>query len=250
MMLQIQEFVKAPNHRKPKIIGVCPARGGSTRLPDKNMRLFAGRPLIAWTILQALGSHSLDEFWVTSDDDQILELADKMGAKTHKREQESPDTPGWVPYNKILDIIAQPDDIFVGMFATNPIRMPHDIDAAVAKWVASPNHEEKFLVAVERVHEDFRWQIMNDDLAVPAPVSENEMCRYAAIIQVCTPAYYKRLTEQAEDAYYIPYFIEPWQGIDTDTMEQLRFAELVFYDRILREGLDPYSVYKKGGIKL
>lgn len=250
-MLELREFIKKPNHRKPKIIGICPARGGSTRLPNKNMRIFAGRPLVAWTVIQGVNALSLDEMWVTSDSQEILDCAQQYGAKPFKRkERESDDAPGWVPYLEILEQIAVPDDVFVGMFATNPIRRVFDIDEAVKKWCASPGREDKFLVSVERIHEDYRWQVMNDDLAVPAPASENDMCRYNAMIQVCTRAYYERITRDQEDAYYIPYFTDHWCGFDTDDVDQLRLAELVFYDQILRDNLNPYAEYRKGGLKL
>jgi CMP-N,N'-diacetyllegionaminic acid synthase len=250
-MLQIKEFIKPADHSKPKVIGICPARGGSTRLPNKNMRIFAGRPLIAWTVIQAVNSMSLDEMWVTSDSQEILDCAEKHGARPFlRREHGDDDTPGWVPYLEILKEIARPNDVFVGMFAINPLRRIDDIDNAVKKYFASPGHEEKFLVSVERIHEDFRWQVMNDDYAVPLPPSENELCRYNATLQVCTAGYYDRITREAEDAYYIPYFIEEWGGIDCDSQDQLRLAELVFYDKILRDGLNPYEVYKRGGLKL
>ncbi len=41
------DFNVPPDHYKPKIVCIIPARGGSTRLPDKNMRMFAGRPLVS-----------------------------------------------------------------------------------------------------------------------------------------------------------------------------------------------------------
>jgi len=211
-MLGIREWVEKPEIRHRRIIGVIPARGGSTRLPDKNMRMFAGHPLVAWSIIQAKNALALDEVWVTSDSDRILECAERYGALTYKRpELEKDDTPGWVPVDKLLSEKAQPEDIAVILYATSPMRKVDDIDRAVSKWFGSPQHDEKFLVGMVRIHEDYRWRIENDDYATPLPSSENELCRYDAPVQIATGDYYYRITaaEPVEDAYCMPYFLEP-----------------------------------------
>jgi CMP-N,N'-diacetyllegionaminic acid synthase len=250
MKLEIQEWAEKPNHKKPKIIGICPARGGSTRLPDKNMRMFAGRPLVAWTTVQAMNSLALDEFWVTTDEDRIEECAGRLGAKVFRREKENDDAPGWVPIIQLLEKVAEPDDIVVVLYSTSPLRKPSDIDDAVRKYLFSPDHANKYLMSVVRIHEDFRWKVLNDDNCIPLPSSENENCRLDGAIGVCTRAMYEELIRTEGDVYYIPYFVEPWQAQDINTGDELRFAELLFYDNILSDGLNPYEVYRKGGLKL
>lgn len=59
---------------------LIPARGGSKRIPRKNLRPFAGRPVIAWSIDAARGSGCFDRVIVSTDDDQIAELALSLGA--------------------------------------------------------------------------------------------------------------------------------------------------------------------------
>lgn len=63
-----------------RLIAVIPARGGSKRLPGKNIRLFGGRPLIAWTIDVALTSGCFDRVFVSTDDSAIAEVARNAGA--------------------------------------------------------------------------------------------------------------------------------------------------------------------------
>jgi len=60
-------------------LGVIPARGGSKRIPRKNIRDFCGKPLIAWTIEAALDS-TLDEVIVSTDDEEIRDVAHNFGA--------------------------------------------------------------------------------------------------------------------------------------------------------------------------
>ena len=63
-----------------KIIGIIPARGGSKRLPRKNILPLAGVPLIEWTILAAVNSRVLVDTVVSTDDAEIAEVARKSGA--------------------------------------------------------------------------------------------------------------------------------------------------------------------------
>lgn len=60
---------------------VIPARGGSKRIPRKNIRLFAGRPIIAWSIQAALETGLFDRVMVSTDDQEIAEVARAHGAE-------------------------------------------------------------------------------------------------------------------------------------------------------------------------
>ncbi len=58
-----------------RVLGIIPARGGSQRLLRKNVRLLAGKPLIAWAIEAAREAKLLSQVIVSSDDHEILEIA-------------------------------------------------------------------------------------------------------------------------------------------------------------------------------
>ena len=66
----------------PRVLGVIPARGGSRRLPRKNLLAVGGHPLIAHTIMAAQGAASLTDYVVSSEDDEILNVAQSYGAST------------------------------------------------------------------------------------------------------------------------------------------------------------------------
>lgn len=68
-------------YKKKKYLGVILARGGSKRVPKKNLRNLSGKPLIAHTIVTALKCHFLDDLIVSSDDIDILKISKKYGAK-------------------------------------------------------------------------------------------------------------------------------------------------------------------------
>jgi len=63
-------------------LAVIPARGGSKRIPRKNTRLFAGKPMIAYAIAAARGSDLFDHVIVSTDDEEIAQIAREWGAKT------------------------------------------------------------------------------------------------------------------------------------------------------------------------
>jgi len=63
-------------------IAIIPARGGSKRIPRKNIKPFRGKPMIAWAIEAAQNSGMFDHVIVSSDDPEIIEVSNKWGAKT------------------------------------------------------------------------------------------------------------------------------------------------------------------------
>ncbi len=62
-------------------LAVIPARGGSKRIPRKNIKMFHGQPMIAWSVQAAIESGCFDEIWVSTDDEEIAEVAQAYGAK-------------------------------------------------------------------------------------------------------------------------------------------------------------------------
>ncbi|MBU1439193.1 MAG: pseudaminic acid cytidylyltransferase [Gammaproteobacteria bacterium] len=62
-------------------LAVIPARGGSKRIPRKNIKLFNGKPMIAWSIEAALQSQIFDQVIVSTDDEEIATIAKQFGAK-------------------------------------------------------------------------------------------------------------------------------------------------------------------------
>jgi pseudaminic acid cytidylyltransferase len=74
-----------------KAICIIPARGGSKRIPKKNIKDFFGKPLIAYSIETALASNLFDQVVVSTDDDKIAKIATLYGANIIKRPKELAD---------------------------------------------------------------------------------------------------------------------------------------------------------------
>ena len=63
-----------------KNLCIIPARGGSKRIPRKNIKVFLGKPIMAYSIEAALKSDLFDEVMVSTDDEEFAEVAKKFGA--------------------------------------------------------------------------------------------------------------------------------------------------------------------------
>jgi CMP-N,N'-diacetyllegionaminic acid synthase len=113
-------------------LAIIPARGGSKRLPQKNILKLAGKPLIAWSIEAGLQSKYIDKVLVTSDDDSILKIAKEYGSDILKRPQElAGDTASSI--DAIIHAIENSDtyDFIVLLQPTSPLRDAKDIDGAI-----------------------------------------------------------------------------------------------------------------------
>ena len=76
-----------------KSIAIIPARGGSKRIPGKNIKDFCGKPIIAYSIQAALDSHVFETVMVSTDSKEIAEIAKKYGAEVpfYRSEETSSD---------------------------------------------------------------------------------------------------------------------------------------------------------------
>lgn len=128
--------------KAPKVIALVPARGGSKGIPKKNIMDFCGKPLISWSIGQALGSKYIKDVYVTSDDNKILKVSERAGAKPIKRPAKlATDTSS--TEDALLHAIAEIEggpsgaaDIVVFLQATSPLRTSADIDKAIRLFIS------------------------------------------------------------------------------------------------------------------
>jgi CMP-N,N'-diacetyllegionaminic acid synthase len=116
-----------------KVLGLIPARGGSKGIPRKNIKIVAGKPLIAWTIETALKSRLLASVVVSTDDQEISEVARCYGAQIpfmRPSELARDDTPGVDPVLHALEALPEFDAVLL-MQPTSPLRTVDDIDGCI-----------------------------------------------------------------------------------------------------------------------
>lgn len=121
-----------------KALCIIPARGGSKRIPYKNIKDFCGMPLIAYSIKNAINSAIFDEVLVSTDDDMIAEVALKFGAKVpFKRDEKLSDdfaTSSDVVRDAILKV-GSDFDIVCCLYATAPLLNPKILNSAYNEFL-------------------------------------------------------------------------------------------------------------------
>lgn len=152
-------------------VAIIPARAGSKGIPRKNLLSLCGKPLIAWSIEQAKNAKGVDSVWVSSDGDEILEVACRYGAGAIRRPASIADDTAsseaaWLHACDFLRDAGVKIDLVVGMQATSPIREASDITLAVEKV-----HKEKLdsLLTVVEIEDFFMWRCGDD--GVPESVN-------------------------------------------------------------------------------
>ena len=119
------------------ILVIIPARGGSKGIPRKNLRTLAGKPLIYYSIKVALASKYNPDVYVSSDDDEILAISKKIGAKILKRDpQIAKDATTLDPviydaFKQSMSMEGKQYDVIVTLQPTSPLLKTISLDDAI-----------------------------------------------------------------------------------------------------------------------
>lgn len=119
-------------YKEKTFLAIIPARGGSKRLPRKNVLDLAGKPLISWSIEAGLKSKYIDTVVVSSDDDEILNISTKFGANIIKRPVELANDTA-TTFDAIKHTIENIEnyDYIVLLQPTSPLRTEKHINEAI-----------------------------------------------------------------------------------------------------------------------
>ena len=137
------------------VLVVIPARGGSKGIPRKNLRLLNGKPLIYYAINTALNSKYNIDVYVSSEDDEILNIASQFGAKTHKRDisiaddKSTLDPVVYAAYEYAKQIENKEYDYIITMQPTSPLLKTTSLDSAIEQAI-----EDKSIETVIAVKDD------------------------------------------------------------------------------------------------
>jgi N-acylneuraminate cytidylyltransferase len=128
-----------------KVVALVLARGGSKRIPHKNIKLLAGKPLIGYSIEQAKNSKYIDRIITSTDDPEIAEVAKTFGSEVPfmRPAEHAVDTATDYPvFMHALGWLEETDkynaDIYVQLRPTSPLRTTVQIDQAIELLVANP----------------------------------------------------------------------------------------------------------------
>jgi len=148
-----------------RIVAIILARGGSKGIPGKNIREFCGKPLLAWSILQALATESIADVWVSSDSQEILNIATHYGANIILRPSSiSGDTDSsesaWLHALNIIEgRTNKPIDYILSPQVTSPLRDVKDFQAGI-RSIISGSFDSLLSVAV--IEDHFIWEELTE----------------------------------------------------------------------------------------
>lgn len=166
-----------------RTLGVIPARGGSKGVPRKNIRELGGRPLLAWTIEAALAAEGLDRVVVSTEDEEIAEVARLWGADVPFRRptEHATDVAPAIPNvvhaleateaSERQDPGSRPYDAIMMLQPTTPFRLPRDIDAAV-DLLERTGADSVISVVDVGAHHPARMKYLEGDRLVDPPFAE------------------------------------------------------------------------------
>lgn len=228
-------------NRKTHVLAVIPARGGSKRLPRKNLLPLSGKPMIAWTIEAALQAECIDRVVVSTDDDEIAEVATSYGAEVPflrpaELATDSATTEAVVAH--AVDGCDASNDLFSHVCLlqpTSPLRNSSDIDASWAQLTAKKGRAVISVTVAE--HSPLWCNTIPDDLSMLGFLSSENL----ALRSQELPTYYrlngaiylfeKCFSNRMRDLYssngVYAFIMENEASIDVDNLLDFKLAELI-----------------------
>ena len=223
-----------------KVLALITARGGSKGLPGKNIRLLGGKPLVAWSVEQALAAPSIDRVVISSDDPAIIAAAVAAGAEApfvRPPELARDDTPSAPVVIHALDALGEAFDWLVLLQPTSPLRVPEDLEGALAACVAA---DAPACVGVTEAAKSPYWMYRMDEQGRLSRLLESggatrrqdlppAFAANGAVFVAKIPWFRQSLTFMAEGT--IGYVMPSERSVDIDSALDLRLAELLLADR-------------------
>jgi len=226
-----------------KILAIIPARGGSKGIPRKNIFPLAGKPLLAWTVEAAKKSKMIDRVVVSSDDDEILEIAEKFGAEPIKRPKSMAGDKS--PFNLLifhaLDYLKKKEnyipDILVYLQPTSPLRKGKDINEALALL----RSKAECVISVCKTNNKILKYFLTNEKGYLQGVSNNE---FPFMNRQELPAVYMpngaiyaikrelfRRTGKLFSKHTVPFIMSSESSLDIDSIEDMKNVEKILKKR-------------------
>ena len=231
----------------PSAVAFVPARSGSERVPGKNIRPLAGHPLLAYAIETALQSDCFARVVVSTDSEEIADVARWYGADvpflrpTEYATSTSPDIE-WLAHT--LERLEERYDLFAIVRATNPFRGPDTIRRGLEQLIATP--EADSIRAVERAkqHPGKMWELTIDGRTMMPLLDQShlDVAWHAGQYQALPPVYVQNsaleiawtrvvaATGTREGRVLAPYLTDGHEGLNIDDEDDFAFAERLVAD--------------------
>lgn len=230
---------------KEAIALIC-ARGGSKGLPGKNIKLFAGKPLIAWAIEHALAIPRIKRTIVSTDSKEIAKVARGFGAEVpflRPQELAGDDSPEWLAWRHALQFIREAGgvypDILVCVPCTAPLRFPMDIESCLDKLeetdadmviTVTDAHRSPYFNMVKKKSDNSVCLVMHNEEAIVRRQDVPVVYDMTTVAYAARPEFiikHDSMFEGLVRAVHVP----PERALDIDTHLDFEIAEFLMHKR-------------------
>jgi N-acylneuraminate cytidylyltransferase/CMP-N,N'-diacetyllegionaminic acid synthase len=226
------------------MITIIPARGDSKGLPGKNTKLLGGQPLIAHTIAAAKRSKYISRIFVSTDSEEIAEVAREHGAEVpYLRPQILATDTSMVldSYLHLIDALEKQEGLqifeFTALLPTVPLRTHIDIDTAIKLY--REKDADSVISMTNSVPIGWYHKVTEDGSLVPVIESSSSIANRQDYDQYVIPtgAIYILQTQKIRDkrTYYFkqtyPYMMPKCRSIDIDSLDDFLLAEAILASR-------------------
>jgi len=225
-----------------KTLAIIPARGGSKRIPNKNIKDFCGSPMISHVLKAADMANIFEKIHVSTDSERISAVVEDLGFNVDfQRPTDISDD-----YATVMDVlrftVAEYEarneffDIVCLLYATSPLITPTDIKTAYEKFIASDKKRALLSVTAYPTPVEKAW-IVNEDQALIPKNSESFSKRTQDLIPAyydagmfCfyTPDYIKQTSGAGNSNGFRAFVVPSYRVTDIDEPEDWERAELLF----------------------
>lgn len=227
-----------------RVLAIIPARGGSKTLPGKNIKSLLGKPLIGWTIEQAKASRYITEIFVSTDSQEIADVAQTFGVKVPELRpvelaSDTATSASFIIYTiEKLRGEGRAFDYIILLEPTSPLRTTEDIDRAIE--LLTNNSDAQSIVSVcktESAHPAFLTRINNGFLE--PHIDSAQSTRRQDIDKLYYfegTLYVSRVSAFIErESFYhsktIPYIVPKWKAFEIDDQEDWFIVESILKNK-------------------
>jgi N-acylneuraminate cytidylyltransferase len=229
--------------KQPTIVALIPARAGSKRVPDKNIRPLAGHPVLAYTIAAALQSGVFADVIVSTDSEHYAEIARYYGAEVpflrppKLAGDVSPDIE-WLEYTlKRLQEEGRNYDCFSILRPTSPFRLPETIQRAWQAFLAQEGVDSLRAVEKCQQHPGKMWVVRGNRMVPLLPLSPAEQPWHSSQYQSLPEVFVQNASLEIAWTRVVsngrtiagnvvmPFFTRDFEGFDVNTSHDWNLAE-------------------------
>ncbi len=233
-----------------KIIAFIFARSGSKGLPNKNIKILNGKPLIAWSIEHAKKINRIDRVIVSTDSEEIARIAREFGAEVpfiRPLELATDESPEWLSWQHGLKYLKSIDgclpDLMLSIPATAPLRDVDDINNVIDEYqenatdmvitVTEP-FRSPFFNIVKEVPHGFVELFMSSDKVINRRQDCPKTFDITTVAYAARPSYVLKRNHMFEGRVR-QVIVAKETSLDIDTLQDFEFAEFMFQKKGLED---------------